>query len=122
MFIIERDENIIELEILKKESDYSVNINVKMNGEVIANKTDAHISSLISEQNKLYLEFISLKNRRTMLLICDRAPDNDYFRDVEEVKENRKITDWMWKEIFGKDTGIMLYGFTTNHWQNWEVG
>ena len=97
MFTIERFGNIIELEILEKESDYSVNINVKINGEVIANKTEAHISSLISEQNKLYLEFISLKNRRTMLLICDRT-------------------------LFGKDTSIMLYGFTTNHWQNWEVG
>ena len=122
MFTIERFGNIIELEILEKESDYSVNINVKINGEVIANKTEAHISSLISEQNKLYLEFISLKNRRTMLLICDRTLDHDDFRNVEEVEENRKITDWMWKEIFGKDTSIMLYGFTTNHWQNWEVG
>lgn len=38
MFTIERGGNIIELEILEKESDYSVNINVKMNGEVIAKK------------------------------------------------------------------------------------
>lgn len=57
-----------------------------------------------------------------MLLICDKNPDYDDYRDIEEVEENRKITDWMWEKIFKKDINIMLYRFTTNHWQNWEVG
>ncbi len=122
MFIIERNGNIIELEILEKVSNYSVSINVKINGEIIADKTEANISSLISAQDKLYLRFVSLKNRETMLLICDVSLDFDSSRNVEDVKENRKITDYMWENFFEKDMSMLLYGFTTNHWQNWEVG
>lgn len=98
----------VALEILEKVTENKVKVNVTINGNQIANETEASICKINNMPGKLFLQI-----NDNFLCICDT-------KKAGSVEKNREIADWLWENIQNKDTYANTYGFTTKHWQNWE--
>lgn len=55
-----------------------------------------------------------------MLCICDKANEDGTKR--ESVEENRKIADWIWRNIKNANFFDCTFAFTTESWINMEDG
>lgn len=98
----------VELEILEKVSETKIKVNVTVDGNEIAREETANICRINNKPNMLYLQI-----NDTFLAICNK-------KKAGSVEKNREVADWIWKNIQDNDTLANTYGFTTDHWRNWE--
>lgn len=120
-FYFTRNEKNIELDIIKKITDYAVLATLVVNGEIIAYEKKASICAKTQEPGKLFLQFsandVSMQNGYGVFLcICDLNLEKG--QDFKFIEKNREIATYI-SENIQNGVGIS-YGFSIDHCINWE--